>query len=354
MFPPEAVELLSKRATAVITTLLPDGSPHSVVAGVTLDGDVLVSHTGPAARRLANLRADPRIDVVAIDPDTPMRYVEVRGTATLREGGGEGIAARFKQHAEQYGLPQEAGEIRAGITVVQIRITPTKVAFHEFDPSRMGPATAQRGPRPGQIPPQDTETSAQNPVPDGIIRQDEAGRWIEFERQVAHEPEAVWAALTEPRRLAAWQHPVEFLPELRLGATVYAQLNPQAKAFALGKVTRLEPPHAFAFRWTTNNRSLSPEFSIAYTFEHGTLRVQAGPFSPQDAVVPLAASIHIHLDHLEQAITTPEDELPREPWSPISVVTRSGRMRPVAQAYAAEFPEFAGGFGGPGGPRPLP
>lgn len=335
MFPPEAVALLSKRATAVITTLLPDGSPHSVVAGVVLDGDELVSHTGPAAKRLNHLRADPRINVLAIDPDTPMRYVEVRGTATLHEGG-DRLRQQFKEQAEKHGLPEEAGEVREGVTVVQIRIRPTKVAYHEFDPSRMGPATAQR---PGSAPPQ--APGADEVVADGTLVEDSEGRWIEFERPVAHSPEEVWAALTDPARLVVWQHPVEFMPDLRLGATISAQLNPQARAFALGKVTVLEPLRTFAFRWTTNNPLLPPEFTIGYTFDDGVLKARLGPFGPDSGLHQLAASEQIHLDHLEQAITTPEDQLPKPPFPPVSVVTRSGLMRPTFMAYAKKYPEFA-------------
>lgn len=338
MFSPEAVALLSKRVTGVITTLLPDGSPHSVVAGVMLDGDELVSHTGPAARRLANIRADPRINVIAIDPDSPMRYVEVRGTATLQEGGGQALGGRFKQHAEKYGLPEEAGQIREGIAVVQIRVKPTKVTFHAFDPSRMGPATTQR---PGAGPAVSGGQAEPQVVATGTLVEDGEGRWIEFERRVDHAPEAVWAALTEPRRLVTWQHPVEFFPDLRLGATISAQLNPQAGAFALGKITELEPPHRFAFRWTTNNPLLPPEFTLAYTVEDGLLKVRSGPFGAGHGIHQLAASFQIHLDHLEEAITTPEDRLPTPPWPPLSVVTRSGLMRPTFLAYAAGFPEFA-------------
>ena len=340
MFSAEAVDLLSKRATAVITTLLPGGSPHSVVAGVVLDGDQLVSHAGPAARRLANLRADPRIDVVVIDPDSPMRYVEVRGTATIHEGGGEALGERFKEQARKYGLPAEAGQIRPGITVVQIRITPTKVSYHAFDPRQMGPATMQRPSPPNPAGQPADAASAEPAGPDGILREDERGRWFEFERRVDHPAELVWAALTEPRRLAVWQHPVEYFPELRVGATIYAHLNPQVRAVALGKITELEPTRAFAFRWTTNNPTLPPEFSIAYTFDNGVLRVRSGPFGPNDGIVPLTASVHIHLDHLDQAVTMPEDQLPSGPWPEISVVTRSGRMRQMFQAYAAKFPEF--------------
>jgi PPOX class probable F420-dependent enzyme len=144
MFSDEVVALLSKRITGVITTLLPDGSPHSVIAGLVIEGDELVSHTGPGARRLDNLRADPRINVLAIDPDTPMRYLEVRGTATIEEVSGAAMADTFREHAEKYGLPEESGKVAPRASVVKIRITPKKIGYHELDPSRMGPEQLQR------------------------------------------------------------------------------------------------------------------------------------------------------------------------------------------------------------------
>lgn len=144
-FSPEVIELLSHRVIAVVTTLQPNGDPHSVIAGVVLEGDQLVSHTGPSARRLRNLRADPRINVIAVDPHNPMKYVEVRGTATLQEiSDQQHMQARFREHASKYGLPDEAGEIAPGVEVVQIRITPHRINFFDLQRSQMGPATQQR------------------------------------------------------------------------------------------------------------------------------------------------------------------------------------------------------------------
>ncbi|MGW6740071.1 TIGR03618 family F420-dependent PPOX class oxidoreductase [Streptomyces sp. NPDC055025] len=143
MFSEEVVALLSKRVTGVITTLLPDGSPHSVIAGVVIEGDELVSHTGPGARRLENLRADPRINIIAIDPETPMRYLEVRGTAVIEETKGADLVQTFKDHAEKYDLPEEAGKVAPEATVVKIRVTPKKIGYHDLDPSRMGPERLQ-------------------------------------------------------------------------------------------------------------------------------------------------------------------------------------------------------------------
>ncbi len=173
---------------------------------------------------------------------------------------------------------------------------------------------------------------------DGEITRDADGYRIIFERLVPHRTEAVFAALTQPRRLALWEHPVEYYPDLREGATIFAHLNPQVGAFALGVITQLEPPHHFAFRWTTNHRMLPPDFTMSFAVSAAgegasTVRLVVGPFGEGYQIVALMASIHIHLDHLEEAVVAEEGDLPVEPWPPVSVVTRDGRMRPMAMLY---------------------
>jgi PPOX class probable F420-dependent enzyme len=142
-FSPDALEVLNKRALAIFGTLLKDGSPHSAIAGVIVDGDQLVTHTAPAAQRVKNLKRDPRINVMVIDPDTPLKYVEVRGTAELREMDGGVVDPLFKQQNEKYGLPPQASEPRPGMTIIQVRITPHKAKFFFFNPREMGPKRGQ-------------------------------------------------------------------------------------------------------------------------------------------------------------------------------------------------------------------
>ena len=142
--PPDARQLLEKRVMAIYGTLLPDGAPHAVAAGVVVDGDELVAHTDPGAQRVKNLRNDPRINVLAVDPENPRIYVEVRGVASLRVCGPEDVGPHYRAQAEKYGLPAIAGEMRPGMTVVQIRITPLKVRFFSFTFDRMGPKSRPR------------------------------------------------------------------------------------------------------------------------------------------------------------------------------------------------------------------
>ena len=301
------------------------------MAGVMVDGDELVAHTAPRMQRVKNLRADPRITVLVVDPDDSKRYVEVRGIASLRECSGEDIGDIFRKQAEKYGLPGGVGKVPPGVTVIQVRIKPIKVNYKVFTPGRMGPQTGQLGnARP------DADGNGERPdvVLDGTVVKDGEDYWIEFSRKVDHAPERVWAALTEPRRLVMWEHAVTYLPALKLGATISANLNFEVNAVALGKVTELEPLRTFGFRWTTNNPILPPEFGLRFELgDDQILQVRSGPFSVEHGIVPLMASMHIHLDHFESAVTAAEADLPSEPWPRQSVVTRSGRMADMARAY---------------------
>jgi PPOX class probable F420-dependent enzyme len=71
--------LLTRPSPCVLTTLLPDGSPHATEVWVDADGDhVLVNSVG-GHRKVRNVRSDPRVAVTVLDPDALYRYVGVRG-----------------------------------------------------------------------------------------------------------------------------------------------------------------------------------------------------------------------------------------------------------------------------------
>lgn len=71
-------ELLSRPNPAVIATVRPDGSPVTVATWYDWqDGRILVSMDANR-RRLAHLRADPRVSVTVLDPAN-WSHVSLRG-----------------------------------------------------------------------------------------------------------------------------------------------------------------------------------------------------------------------------------------------------------------------------------
>jgi uncharacterized protein YndB with AHSA1/START domain len=81
------------------------------------------------------------------------------------------------------------------------------------------------------------------------VLEDEEGRAIlRFERILAHPPERVWRALTEPGELSAW-HPTPFALEPIVGGAIGFLPPPGAPAMPDGTLTAYEPPWLLAHTW---------------------------------------------------------------------------------------------------------
>src|SRR4051812_35270786 len=77
--PPELDEFLARPNPAVIGTLMPDGSPHTVATWYLWeDGRVLVNMEEGGAG-LESLRRAPRVSITAPDGDDWYRHVSLRG-----------------------------------------------------------------------------------------------------------------------------------------------------------------------------------------------------------------------------------------------------------------------------------
>ena len=70
---------------AVLSTLEPDGKPHSSVVWVKRDGDDLLFALPESRRKTANLKRDPRVAVVVFAAASPYESVQVQGTASLED-----------------------------------------------------------------------------------------------------------------------------------------------------------------------------------------------------------------------------------------------------------------------------
>jgi uncharacterized protein YndB with AHSA1/START domain len=86
------------------------------------------------------------------------------------------------------------------------------------------------------------------PTRDGVLEQ-AGSRWrLRFTRHLAHPPDKVWRALTEPEHLAAW-FPQRILGEWRVGAPL--QFVSDFGDFD-GEVLACGPPRLLEFRWGTD------------------------------------------------------------------------------------------------------
>jgi PPOX class probable F420-dependent enzyme len=109
---------------AVLSTLEPDGRPHSTVVWVKRDGDDVLLALPKSRRKTANLRRDPRTTVAIFDAANPYESAQVQGTASF-EDDPDGLLADELSHKYTGGpYPGFAGPNPQWVVV---RITPDKV-----------------------------------------------------------------------------------------------------------------------------------------------------------------------------------------------------------------------------------
>lgn len=106
LFPAALRDLLDGPVTAVVTTGGPSGGPQSSVIWFERRGDEIAFLAEPDTAKVRNLRRDPRIVLVVVDPDHTHApgvpsYVRLTGTARI-EPGEQGFADRL---AQTYGNP---------------------------------------------------------------------------------------------------------------------------------------------------------------------------------------------------------------------------------------------------------
>jgi PPOX class probable F420-dependent enzyme len=77
--PPELERLLASNAVAFVSTIGPRGEPQTTPLWFLWEDGVLRFSLVEGRQKLRNLRRDPRISVVVVDPADPTWYVEVRG-----------------------------------------------------------------------------------------------------------------------------------------------------------------------------------------------------------------------------------------------------------------------------------
>lgn len=111
----------------MLGTVNADGSPQTSVVWVGRDGDDLLVSTAAGRRKERNVRRDSRVSLTVYDIADPLRYVEVRGVATITEDIGREVAVRLAEQYEGPGAGRPFLELPPDVVRVVIRIAPVRV-----------------------------------------------------------------------------------------------------------------------------------------------------------------------------------------------------------------------------------
>ncbi len=99
-------------------------------------------------------------------------------------------------------------------------------------------------------------------------------RSVVIERELAHPPEKVWRALTQPHLIEAWLMKNDFAPAMGHRFTLTGDWGSVEC-----EVTRLEPHTALAYRWGAMGVATLVEFRLTPTDGGTHLRVEQSGFS---------------------------------------------------------------------------
>lgn len=122
----DARALLSQPFFAWVTTTRPNGSLHSTVVWVDVDGDEVVFNTAVGRAKERHLRRDPRLSISVLDPEDPYHLVSVSGEGRFELEGADavidGLAKKYLG-VDTYPM-RRAGEVR-----ITVRVTPDQVIY---------------------------------------------------------------------------------------------------------------------------------------------------------------------------------------------------------------------------------
>ena len=121
-------------------------------------------------------------------------------------------------------------------------------------------------------------------------------RTLRFERRLAHPPERVWRALTDPAELAIWLVAAAELEPRVDGAVT---LRWDGDASAAGRIVAWEPPEELAYTWDEGEGESLVRFTLSADRD-GTLVVLT--HERIDSLSGFGAGWHAHLDMLEGAL----------------------------------------------------
>jgi PPOX class probable F420-dependent enzyme len=124
-------DLLDGPVVVTVATVMPNSQPQLSVVWCNRDGDHILLNSARGRQKDRNIAANPRVTLLAVDPEDPYRFIEVRGAVVeiTEEGAVDHISELSRLYTGKY--PYYGGfapaERQNKETRVLYRIEPTRV-----------------------------------------------------------------------------------------------------------------------------------------------------------------------------------------------------------------------------------
>lgn len=107
MIPDSHKDLLTRPVVVALVTVMPDGQPQATPVWCDMEGDYVRINTAKGRQKDRNMQRDAKVTVLAIDPDNPYRWLEVRGVIdrSSEENGVEvinALSALYRDEPDYY------------------------------------------------------------------------------------------------------------------------------------------------------------------------------------------------------------------------------------------------------------
>jgi len=121
-------DLFTRPILAALTTVNPDGQPHTVPVWIDFDGTHARVNMPAATKKARNLKRDDKLSVLIIDPNQNYHWIEIQGRAAEIRDEAHGARDHINQLSQKYtGNPVYQPFGASGINRQMVIIEATKI-----------------------------------------------------------------------------------------------------------------------------------------------------------------------------------------------------------------------------------
>jgi uncharacterized protein YndB with AHSA1/START domain len=102
---------------------------------------------------------------------------------------------------------------------------------------------------------------------------------VVVERTLAHPPEKIWRALTQPHHIEEWLMKTDFKPVVGHKFNLSRQATPEVKVVIDCEVTEVEPNESLSYTWKAFGTDTVVTFTLTPTATGTVLRVEQAGFA---------------------------------------------------------------------------
>lgn len=129
LIPESHRDLLERPVVVTLVTLMPDNHPQATPVWCDYDGEFVRVNTARGRQKDKNMSKRPKVTILAIDPDNPYRWLEIRGVIeNMDESAGldhiNKLSAKYRDEPDYYARnPEQRGkEQRVLINIRPVRV----------------------------------------------------------------------------------------------------------------------------------------------------------------------------------------------------------------------------------------